>query len=311
MYQNIADATIQELIVMYRKMKKDDFALVNDMLGRINSSAKKIFNNAYENGNLISCLMHDNKNNRGVFAIVEGPDYYVLQVSFEKDITNCKVIEVIHNGLDKIIKRKGSKDIFLNINGYNPSIINYFRNYNFTQDSLGFEYFFSTSLENLDSISNFKVEEGLTFKGFEEENAENYIELLDDAFRQLDIACNEEQDRFSKSVEKSISWLRQVDEEENFGAFWHNGDLVGVYVLQDNCIHTIAVYPEYEGKGYGSQMIKYCLNRLIFARRYKEVYLQVLFQNKRVQKFYINRGFQVRGFYSENTYVLKKGTSVI
>ncbi|QVK21564.1 GNAT family N-acetyltransferase [Mycoplasmatota bacterium] len=290
---------------MYREMKKADLTLVNGMLGRINSSAKKVFNQAYEDGNLVSCLMYDDKNDRGVFTIVEGPNYYALQVSFDKDVSNYKVIKVIHEGLDKIIKVRGSKDIYLNINGYNPSIINYFRNYNFTQDSLGFEYSFSTSSETIDAISNFKVEEGLTFKGFEEENAHNYIELLDDAFRQLDIDSNEEQDRYRKSGQKFLSWLRKVDEKKNFGALWSNVDLVGVYILNDDCIHTIAVNPKYEGKGFGNQIMKYCLKNLILNKKYKEVYLQVLFENKRAQKFYIKNGFEVRGYYCENTYVSK------
>ena len=290
---------------MYIEMKNDDLAFVTDMLGRINYSANKIFIQAYKNKGLINCLIFSDDNNKGVFTILQGSNYFSLQISFEKDVSNYKILKIIHEELNKILKIKGSKDIYLNINGYNPSIINYFRNYNFSQDSLGFEYCFSRLSENIDTISTFNIRDGLTIKSYEEKNAYKYLELLDEAFRDLNIECNEEQEQFSKNGDKFISWLRRVDEKKNFGALWNNLDLVGVYILNDDCIDTIAVNPNYEGKGYGTQLIKYCLKNMIIDKKYEEVYLRVYFQNIKAQKFYLKNSFNVRGYYSENTYISK------
>ncbi|MBU5227624.1 hypothetical protein KQI36_13380 [Clostridium senegalense] len=73
---------------MYRKMEKRDLNFVNNMLGKINYSAKFIFNEAYKNKEVSSCLIYTDDNNHGVFRIINGETYYSLQMYFDEDVSN-------------------------------------------------------------------------------------------------------------------------------------------------------------------------------------------------------------------------------
>lgn len=287
---------------MFRNMESKDLNYAYEMIGRINCNARKIFEQAYDNGNLINSFVFESEENKGIFTIVEGDDYYSLQLSFEKDVSDYVIIKFIHDELNKIIENREEKDVYLNINGYNSLIINYFRNYGFLQDSLGFELWYKVTDEKLERIKNFKLIDYLRVKEFEEENVYKYFELLDDAFRNQNIECNEETDVYKNLSQKDIDWLKRVNTRGDFKAFWNGDNLIGLYILNNKCLDTLAVNPEYEGNGYGNQILKHCLKYMMLDKEYNEIYLRVYYSNKKAQKLYIKSGFEMRGFYCENTY---------
>lgn len=63
-----------------------------------------------------------------------------------------------------------------------------------------------------------------------------------------------------------------------------------------------AVHPDYERKGVGSEILKYCLKDRVYNKRFNDVYLVTYYQNRKAQRFYLKNCFKVRGFYCENTY---------
>ena len=61
------------------------------------------------------------------------------------------------------------------------------------------------------------------------------------------------------------------------------GEIISIYLL-----------PEYYGKGYGGPLFKYAVDSLE-SRGFKNIYLWVVEENIRAQKFYEKHGFQKNG----------------
>lgn len=276
--------------------QEKDFAIY--MLNKINRSAKKIFEQAYEEQFLNEYFIYDDKDNRGVMTVIEAEEFYAIQISFERDINSYNVIKLVHEKIKSIILIKGDKDLYLNINAYNAIIVNYFRNYGFVQDSFGFEYKMDRTAEKVNELHNFELREGLSFKKFENDYTQNYLNLLEDSFKEQDIMCGEEH----KLGENTVSWLKKADERNDFGALWKDNCLVGLYILDGEYISNIAILSEYKGKGYGTVILNHCLKDIFITKKYNETYLYVYAVNIKAQKMYLKNGFEVSAFYSENTY---------
>ncbi len=279
-------------------LTRQEKSLAIYMVRKINRSARKIFEQAYEGQFLKECLMYDDKDNRGIMTVIEGEDYYSLQISFEKDINNYNTIRYMHDKIKSIIEMKGNKDLFLNLNAYNTTIINYFRNYGFIQDSLGFEYSMNKTVQKIHELSDFKLDDCLVFKKYEDRCSQDYLSLLEDSFREQDQICNEK----SELGENTVLWLKKADEKNNFGALWKDNCLIGLYVLDGEYISNIAVLSEYKGKGYGTIILNHCLKDIFINKEYNDTYLYVYAVNTKAQKLYLKNGFEVSAFYSENTY---------
>lgn len=287
---------------MFREMVKEDFAFANEMLKRINSSAADIFNESYEKGNIYKKFVFEDKNNRGIFNIIDRDFYYVFQISFDHDVSEYDVIKYIENEFITVLKIRETKDIYLNFNGYNTILINYFMEYGLERDSLGFEFYISAESDKVKGLRAFHMRHDITAKKYEEKHTSEYLKLLDDAFRKQQIECKEKQDGYSRNQEEKKAWLKELCEQDCFQAFWAEKQLVGLYIVEENYIDTIAVHPDYERRGYGSEILNYCIKDRIYDSNFAEVYLVTYYQNRKAQKLYLKNGFKVRGFYCENTY---------
>jgi ribosomal protein S18 acetylase RimI-like enzyme len=99
----------------------------------------------------------------------------------------------------------------------------------------------------------------------------------------------------------NTAWLKGIG-ENNFKTFWVKERLVGLYIVNGNYIDTIAVHPYHERKGYGSEILNYCIKDRVYENHFDELYLATYYQNRKAQRYYLKNGFDVRGFYCENTY---------
>jgi len=172
---------------MLREMEIKDYELTSELIGKINRSAGQIFTEANNNNEIKKGLIFRFLNNKGVFTIIEKEDFIVSHIAFEEDIQDNETLNEIHKGLKEVIEEKSEKDLYLNIYGKNPSIISYFRQYGFKKDSSGIQYKYKIKEENL---KKHESESKLEFRRYESELDDTYIELLDEAFRPLHIACN-------------------------------------------------------------------------------------------------------------------------
>jgi RimJ/RimL family protein N-acetyltransferase len=125
----------------------------------------------------------------------------------------------------------------------------------------------------------------------------------DEAFKPLDLACGLEPYGSSNTYrDECITFMRKKDEEGNFCAFWKEGALVGLYLLSNDWIHTIAVHPGFQNQGLGSDMLHHAIHRLLQEKNYPEVYLNCIEINEKGLHYYKKNGFEVVGYVSEHTY---------
>lgn len=68
-------------------------------------------------------------------------------------------------------------------------------------------------------------------------------------------------------------------------------------------IESIAILPEYQGKGYGSKLIEAIENEAK-KRNYKKIVLEVREKNENAKNFYLNHGYKIINFI-ENYYLLE------
>lgn len=293
-YKTLDTKEIQTL----REMSEKDYDIAIELVGKINRSAKQFFSEACKSESLKKGLIYDSPNNIGAFSVIEKEDFIVSHVAFQEDINQQEILYEMYGLLESVIKEKGNKDLYLNIYNKNPSIVEFFRQYNFKKDTSGIQYRYSF---NENDYSNNLENSNLQFRKYESDRNDEYINLLDEAFKPLDTACNIEPYYHKRNRENVVKWLQRVDESDEFGTLWDKERLVSLYIVSNEYIHTLATDPIYQGLGYGSILLDYCMNKL-FQKGYKEIYLNCLDENTQAHSFYRKNGFEETGWYIENTY---------
>lgn len=280
---------------MFTKLTEKDFEYAISLISKINRSAKCFFQEACEKDSFVTSLMYKSESNTGIFCIIEEEEFFVSYISFLHDLQDEKAFQEMFHHLSNVIETKGGKDLYLNANGLNRSVCSFIRENRFDADGAGCEYRYTLSAATL-------PESQLECKTFEMEHADQYLELIDEAFTPLDLACNVEPNAMRRDRERSIESIEKVNEKDNFRAFWLDDALIGVYFLKNDVLNILAVHPRYQRQGYGKEILQFCLHHMINEKQIPEVYLYVIDKNEGAHHFYLNNGFTVTGCYSENTY---------
>lgn len=289
---------------MYRELTEKDIPWAEEMLGRINRSARELFHNAYLNGNLVKAHRYEYDDNIGIVSVLQGEDYYSVQISFQQDVHRYDVIHEIEQEIREVLTVRGTRDVYLNVNGYSVILCNVLMNLGFVRDALGFEFVLQKPEDETGTYEVAQNTSELFVDCYKEEHAWKYLCLLDDAFRRQNMECGQEQDVYKNVyAEYQKNKMKQASEAGDFFAFWLNEELVGLCFFDENYLDTIAIAPEFEGKGYGSKIMEFCIQDRWYVKKYSEIYLHTYEQNRRAQKLYLKYGFKLQGFYSENTFV--------
>ncbi|SHK00187.1 Acetyltransferase (GNAT) family protein [Hathewaya proteolytica DSM 3090] len=122
------------------------------------------------------------------------------------------------------------------------------------------------------------------------------MDLLEDAFREQAIQCNEK----ITIDDKEIEWLKDISHRGDFGALWRGNQLIGLYLLQGDELDHIAVLSKFKGLGYGTIILKYCMREMFINRNCRQIKLCTYKINYKAQKLYIKNGFRISAFYSLN-----------
>jgi ribosomal protein S18 acetylase RimI-like enzyme len=77
---------------------------------------------------------------------------------------------------------------------------------------------------------------------------------------------------------------------------------VGCYIIEGSYISDIAVHPCFQGKGYGSLMLKHCIRLMREIKSVSDIYLRVAKSNSGAKRLYERNGFQVISHFAEHTY---------
>lgn len=282
-----------------RRSIKRDLDKIENMLRKIHIDAVKLFK---ESQNINSktknyTYIYKDESNYGIFSTLEAKEFTVSYVSFENDLKHDDVLKEIHTYLKDIIKKRGKKDLYLNIYQNNESIINYFRNYGFKKDTTGFEFRYSSS-----KPISFLMPLNIKIRGYEEEKLNKYINVFDNAFNSLNLQENQEIDYYKNHRDSAKKMFLSSDKRGDFAAFWKNDNLLGISIIKDEYIQYIAVDREFQNKAYGTLILNYCLDKLINERKKSQVILKALACNSGAHRFYLRNGFQITGEYAEHTY---------
>lgn len=285
---------------MFKQMSCEDYPFVVSSISRINRSALRIFQEGYEEGIVTTALIYQSDANEGYFGVIEREDFIVVHLSFKQDLQDKQAFAEVQKHVDDVIARRGERDIYLNSHGENPSIIAYFRARGFVADAIGYEFRYVAT--------DIRIPENqLAITKFEKEQADLYLELIDEAFAPLDRACNDEPNSLRRNRDTSIEALEKVDGKDNFRAFWLGDRLIGVYLIKEDILHILAVHPEYQSKGYGAIIMYHWLDQMFNQKKLPEVYLYVVEKNQAAYRFYKRLGFEQTAHYVETTYRNESG----
>lgn len=280
---------------MLKQMKPEDYQFVVSLVSKINRSALSIFKEAYDEGIVTTALVYQSDANEGYFGIIESEDFIVVHLSFQQDEQDEQAFAEVQKHIDGVIARRGERDIYLNGNGHNPSIISYFRARGFVEDTVGYEFRYLAA--------DIRIPENqFEIRKFEKEHADLYLELMDEAFAPLDRACNNEPNSMRRNRDAYIEALEKIDGMDNFRAFWLEDQLIGVYLIKGDILNILAVHPECQNQGYGEIMLYFWLDQMFNDKKLPEVYLYVIEKNQGAYRFYKRHGFEQTGYYMENTY---------
>ena len=290
--------------MIYKDLTKSDISWAEMMLGRINRSARTLFHEAVLSGNVVQARIYEYEENKGIVSVIRGENYYSIQISFQQDVLNRETIKMIEQEVRHILMVRDGREIYLNLYGYNTFLCNILMNLGFVQDALGFEFVLSKQTDERKRDDNTQSDNEITIRTYEDEHSERYLRLLDDAFRQQNIDCGQEQDTYlNVYAAYQTEKMKHADKDGDFFSFWLKEELLGLCFFDKNYLDTIAIAPKFEGRGYGSKIMDICIYDRWFSKNYSELYLHTYFQNRKAQRLYLKYGFEIQGFYSENTFI--------
>lgn len=285
---------------MFKEIEKND-ELAISLIKKINKSAYDFYENALKENCFIFNYLLESDSGMGVFSAIEKDDFVLIHLAFKKNSPEENLfLEIKKIVLDIIEKYSHKKSIFMNVNNNNVNLIHELRKIGFKEDSAAVQYYINLSNDN----TNFNLPDTINVKRFQEEDFNSYIYLLDRAFRTLDISLGNDPHQLSKNKKKAYKWLKNKDSNDELRVFYDKDELIGLYILQNEYIHTIAVNPLKNRKGYGGIILKSCLKHF-FNKGYDKVYLNCLDLNEKAHNFYLKYGFIESSRYSENTYIIK------
>lgn len=74
-----------------------------------------------------------------------------------------------------------------------------------------------------------------------------------------------------------------------------------------NAYNVIFIAPEFQANAYGLTLMDFCIHNRFCEHQFKELYLYICDQNRNAQRFYVKKGFKVKGYYYETTYIYQGG----
>ncbi|XJS52714.1 GNAT family N-acetyltransferase [Tissierella carlieri] len=140
-------------------------------------------------------------------------------------------------------------------------------------------------------------------KGFEQDMLEEFIDLFDSSYFQLNIDNEWKVNSYAVNKNKFYQKLNDLNKLSQVRSFWLNNELVGAYIFEQNYIMDIVVKPIFQNKGYGSYIIAHCIRNMSVDRSIKNIRLRVAKSNTGAKKLYERNDFIKMACFVEHTYV--------
>ena len=277
---------------------EEDYDVIVNLLRKIYWEAAARFQDAHGTPFEIETWIFENSNNIGVQTILSGEDFVVSYISFENDPEDQAVLDALDGNLAPYIQDAETEALFVNINANNRSVVRHFHRPEFRKDKWALEFTFAG-----DDWPRASSHVDLTKKGFRDEDFNDYLWLLDTAYRPVLLEDGLTPDPHRRNVKRAYSVLKSAHESGDFMTYWKGDSIVGLYLLSENNQLAIAVAPVYQGMGIGTAILSDVLERMVDEIRYKQILLYVSETNEIAIGLYVDPWFEKTGSHVDFTYL--------
>lgn len=264
------------------------------LIESISPHAKDYVYNSFKNTEVVYSTLTEQ--NKGVFIKVDNDECCIFYASFLNEDNIEEVLELVNYKINEYISKLNSKELCFNIYGKNAKIINLARKLGFKSDMEG--YHLQYIGEELPQLN----EHNLIEKGFKNSMIDEFVDLFDSSYYQLNIDNDWKTDSHSSCKEKFNQKLNYLDKGNQVRSFWLNNELVGAYIFEQNYIIDVVVKPIFQNKGYGSYILAQCIRNMSENKAIKNIRLRVAKSNVGAKKFYERNNFAEIACFAEHTY---------
>ncbi|RPI83657.1 MAG: GNAT family N-acetyltransferase [Chloroflexi bacterium] len=271
---------------------------LQDLIGNIYPEALDFIRQGKEEGSLVSSLHFPSPDNAGAFCIVSKPEFTVSYLSFESDLKEVFLREIIWAEIEPHLQADFSDHPFyLNVYGRNSDAIRWAQEAGFRKEMHGYKLGYRGELPEEVSIN------GLQVRGYEEQDLQAIIILFDRAYQMLNQANGW---RTNWHALNAASFRRHLIERQKFGefvSFWDSDTLVGAYIIQGIYLSDIAVDPDHQNRGLGALLLTHSLRKMLVEKEVKDIRLNVAYSNTGAKRFYERHGFIEIGCFADHIFM--------
>jgi ribosomal protein S18 acetylase RimI-like enzyme len=233
------------------------------------------------------------KDGQGVFLKVPSEDLCVYYACFPDD-SDSELPDIINKELGYAAKTQA--ELCFNVYGKNRNIIDLVRSKGYAPDMEGYvlKYSGPTPL----AVDMGELETGVFLPSM----CGDFVGLFEAAYEQLNLENGWDNKSYSRNAEQFCRRLGELYERQSMQLFMYRGALVGCYIIEGSYISDIVVHPGFQGKGYGSLMLKHCIRHMRENKGTSDIYLRVAISNLGAKRLYERNGFQVISHFAEHTY---------
>lgn len=266
----------------------------------ISPHAKDYVYRGFENKKVEILYSIFTEKNKGALLIVDNEDCCIYYASFLNEDNIEEVLEIIKGRINEYISKGNSKELCFNVYGKNLKIISLVRQLGFKSDMEG--YHLEYMGKELPQINNCS----LTVKGFESSMLQEFVDLFDSAYYQLNIENGWKVNSHVIYQEQFHQKLNDLMKFNQVCSFWLNNELICAYIFEQNYITDIVVKTGFQNKGYGSYILAHCIKNMRVNKSINNIRLRVAKSNVGAKRLYERNDFVEIACFAEHTYETKQ-----
>lgn len=263
----------------------------------ISTGAIEYVKDAFHHQTVTLIHFEDSALDHGAFCVVENPDCIIAYAAFPRYSHDEALLSMITKELNKHLVPSETREICFNVYGENRELVRYARELGFVSDMEGYELQYDLSKEK-----NMPETYPFVEKGFSTDMLDNFIELFERAYFDLNKDNGWNTDSYRLESNHFLSTLQNYEVDERVRSFWIDDKLVGAYIIDGQYIRDFVIHPEFQNQGYGSLILKNCVNRMSNILGITNILLRVAQSNSGAKRFYERHHFVEQSYFAEHTW---------
>jgi len=281
---------------MFEKIEEKQKSIILELINKISPHGKDYVKSAFEKDNIEVFYFNKEGDNIGVFLVVKGEESNIFFSSFVNESYSSDMVNLSKEKLQDYIINQSNKELCFNIYGKNRRLIELAKFLGFTKDMEG------SHMKYNSDIPSPLLENNLVIKDFNDDWIDDFCDLFDKGYYNLQIENGWETNYYSNHKEGFKKTLNRMKELEQIFSFWKEGKLMGAYIIDGNYISDLVVHPDYQNKGYGSFILNHCIRHMMINKNIKDICLRVATSNTGAKRLYERNDFIEIAWFAEHTY---------